>query len=234
MNNLNIVALIPARGGSKGIPKKNLKKTAGLPLVAWTIKQAKASKLISYIFVSTDNNEIAKVSLRYGASVVKRPKNLASDIATSEDVLSHAINYIERQRKIKIDLVVFLQATSPVREKGDIDKAIKRFLMEKADSLFSAAKLEDFFIWEKRPGNYHSVNYDYRHRKRRQDIKTQYLENGSIYIFKPELIKKEHNRLGGKIAVFEMANWKSFQVDDSEGLKLCEYYIKNRLLKGRK
>ena len=118
-----------------------------------------------------------------------------------------------------------------MRAKDDIDNAIRKYFSEKADSLFSCMRLEDYFIWEKTEDNYVSVNYDYHNRKRRQDIKLQYLENGSIYIFKPELIRREHNRLGGKIAIYEMKFWKSFQIDDRDDLDICDYYIRKKLSK---
>lgn len=224
------IAIIPARGGSKGIPKKNIINLAGRPLIAWSIEQAKSSQLVDIVFVSTDDDEIAEVSCEYGAEVVKRPAQLAADTSSSEDVLLHAIDFIECEKKIKIDIVVFLQATSPVREKDDIDNAIRQYLSAKADSLFSCTRIEDHFIWEEREGDYFSTNYDYRRRRLRQDIKPQYLENGSIYVFRPELIRRELNRLGGKITIYETAFWKSFQIDDWDDLEICEYYIRKKIL----
>jgi CMP-N,N'-diacetyllegionaminic acid synthase len=224
------IAIIPARGGSKGIPKKNIINLAGRPLIAWSIEQAKSSQLVDIVFVSTDDDEIAKVSCKYGAEVVKRPPQLATDTSSSEDVLLHAIDFIECEKKIKIDIVVFLQATSPVREKDDIDNAIRQYLSAQADSLFSCTRIKDHFIWEEREGQYVSANYDYRKRSLRQKIKPQYLENGSIYVFRPELIRHELNRLGDKITIYEMPFWKSFQVDDLDDLEICEYYVREKLL----
>jgi len=226
-----IVAIIPARGGSKGIPRKNIIPVAGKPLVAWSIEQARHSELVEKVFVSTDDNEIADISRRYGADVVERPAELSSDTASSEDALTHAIDTIERGMTTAIETVVFLQATSPVRGKEDINNAIRLFRDEKADSLFSCMKLEDYFIWEKNDNRYVSVNYDYRNRKRRQDIKPQYLENGSIYVFPPVTLRKHHNRLAGKIVAYEMDHWKSFQIDDKEDVEICEYYLRNKIAK---
>ena len=225
------VAIIPARGGSKGIPKKNIIKVAGHPLIAWSVRQATNSQLIDTVFVSTDDDEIARIARQYSAEVINRPPELATDSSSSEDALEHAIDSIQNTRNIRIDTVVFLQATSPLREKEDIDNAIRKYFLEKANCLFSCVKIKDFFIWEEREGNHVSVSYDYRNRKLRQDIKPKYLENGSIYVFSPELIKKEHNRLGGKIAIYEMPAWKSFQIDAWDDVEICEYYIKGKLLK---
>ncbi len=222
------IAIIPARGGSEGVPGKNIIDVAGKPLIAWSIEQAKAAKLVDDVFVSTDDKQIAEVSRKYGAKVIDRPAELASNTARSEAALIHAIGVIEKEHKIEIGIIVFLQATSPIRQNNDIDNAIEIFTEQKADSLFSCTRIEDHFIWEERDGNYSSVNYDFQDRKMRQDIKPQYLENGSIYLFKPELIKKKHNRLGGKIAIFEMPPWKSFQIDRRDDLSVCEYYIKDK------
>ncbi len=224
------IAIIPARGGSKGIPKKNIVDLAGRPLIAWSIEQAKSSQLVDIVFVSTDDDEIAEISQTYGAEIVKRPPQFATDTSSSEEALLHAIDFIEYEKNITIDIVVFLQATSPVREKDDIDNAIRKYLSEKADSLFSCTRIEDYFIWQNKEGGYCSVNYDYHNRKLRQSIKPRYLENGSIYVFSPELIRNERNRLGGKIAIYEMPFWKSFQVDDRDDLEICEYYIRKKIL----
>jgi N-acylneuraminate cytidylyltransferase len=224
------IAIIPARGGSKGIPKKNIVNLAGRPLIAWSIEQAKSSQLVDIVFVSTDDDEIAEISQKYGAEIVKRPPKLATDTSSSEDALLHAIDYVECEKNNTVNLVIFLQATSPVREKDDIDNAVRKYLSEKADSLFSCMRIEDYFIWQNKEGSYCSVNYDYRNRRLRQSIEPRYLENGSIYVFSPELIRNERNRLGGKIAIYEMPFWKSFQVDDRDDLEICEYYIRKKLL----
>ena len=227
---MNIVAIIPARGGSKSIPKKNIMDFCEKPLIAWSIEQALNSSSITRVYVSTDDAEIAKVSKKYGAEVVERPAELATDTASSEQALLHAIKYIEQNSGKNIDIVVFLQATSPLREPSDIDNALQKFVNENADSLFSAAVLDDFLIWGTVKGAFTSINYDYRNRGLRQNREKQYVENGSIYIFKPDILRKENNRLGGKIVLYEMEFWKSYEIDSYEDLEICEYYMKNKLL----
>lgn len=219
-----IVAIIPARGGSKGIPKKNIIDFCGKPLIAWSILQSRSSELIGEVYVSSDDDEIIDISCKYGAKVIHRPKELATDFSSSEEALLHAISIIER--KINIDLIVFLQAIAPLRETKDIEGALKEFRTQKVDSLFSAARLEDFFIWRKTSGGFESINYDYKNRVRRQDIETQYVENGSIYIFKPFVLKKYNNRLGGKIGIYQMEFWKTWEIDTMEDKELCEWYFK--------
>ncbi len=226
---MNIVAIILARGGSKGIPKKNIINFCGKPLINWSINQAKNSKYISSVWVSSDSNEILEIVKKQKVGIIKRPKKISADKSSSEIGWIHAINEIEKKQQI--DLVVGLQTTSPIRETKDLDEAIKKFKKNNADSMFSCSKLDDFFIWGKRKSNYSSLNYNYKNRKRRQDVKKQYLENGSFYIFKPEIIKKMKNRLGGKIEIIEQEFWKSFEIDSIKSLKFCEILMKNYLLK---
>jgi len=226
-NNKNkIIAIIPARGGSKGIPKKNIVNFSGKPLLAWSIEDAKDSKLINDVYVSTDDKAIAEVSKDYGAKVIWRPKEISGDFSPSEDALKHAINEIYKKNPEKINYIVFLQATSPLRETKDIDNAINKIISEKADSLFSGAEIGDFLIWKKDKNQLKSLNYNYKNRKRRQDFGKQFVENGSIYIFKPEVLFKYNNRLGGKIVISEMEFWKSFEVDNLKDLKFCQEIFK--------
>jgi len=228
----NIVAIIPARGGSKGIPKKNLIDFCGKPLVSWTIEQALAIKSISTVWVSSDSNQILNVAKNLGANTISRPKSLSSDTATSESTWSHALNIIE-QKTGTVDIVIGLQPTSPVREPKDIEKAIKIFEKSKCDSLFSATEIGDFYIWQKKGKKLISLNYDYNNRGRRQDYTKQYVENGSFYLFKPQILKKFNNRLGGKIKISLMEFWKSFEIDSLEDIELCETLMKHYILKNK-
>lgn len=228
INSSKVIVIIPARGGSKSIPKKNIIDFCGKPLISWSIEQALGSKYVDELYVSTDSKEIGNISKQYGARVIWRPDELATDTSSSEDALLHAMSEIEKSKKI--DLVVFLQATSPLRKDDDIDKAIEKFFSESADSLFSAAILEDFFIWESKNDNLSSITYDYKNRGRRQDRKPCYLENGSIYIFKPEIINQYNNRLGGKMTIYAMPLWCSYEIDSIEDTAVCEYFMRNKIL----
>ncbi|MFA7114681.1 MAG: acylneuraminate cytidylyltransferase family protein, partial [Candidatus Omnitrophota bacterium] len=180
---MNIV-IIPARGGSKGILNKNIINILGKPLIVWSIEAAINASLVNKIFVTTDDNAIADIAKNAGAEIIMRPFDLAADNSTSESALIHAIDALN-DRDIYPKNIIFLQATSPVREPGDIDNAMKIFIKEQLDSLFSCCKVRDRFLWEKSEDSYKSINYDFNDRQRRQDITPKYLENGSIYIFKP-------------------------------------------------
>lgn len=226
----NIVAIIPARGGSKGIKKKNLLDFCGRPLVEWSIEQALQTKQITSVWVSSDLQEILDIAINSKAETIKRPKILSTDTATAESTWLHAIGIIE-DKIGKVDLVVGLQPTSPLREASDIDNAIKKFKKTKCDSLFSGSEIGDFYIWQKMKNEISSLNYDYKNRGRRQDFSNQFVENGSIYIFKPELLKKHNNRLSGKIEVSLMDFWKSFEIDSYDDIELCETLMKHYILK---
>ena len=222
--------MILARGGSKGIPRKNIIEFCGKPLIFWSIEQSLNSKYIKKTYISSDNNEILNLAKDLNVKTIKRPKKLAMDTSPSEEALLHTLDYIKKSNKEKIDMVVFLQPTSPLRTSKDIDNAIEYFITQKADSLFSAAIIEDFCIWKRGAYRLTSITYDYKNRGRRQDKPQLYLENGSIYIFKPEILEKYHNRLGGKIAIYIMDYWKSFEIDKPEDVGICEYFMTRQIL----
>jgi len=227
------VAIIPARGGSKGIPKKNLKHFCGKPLIVWTIDQALKTKYVDSVWVSSDSTEILKISKKAGANVIVRPKSLSTDTSTSEFAWLHALDHIE-QKISSVDIIVGLQATNPIREPLDIENAIRKFQRTNADSLFTGSDIGNYFTWKKINKKLISINYNYKKRPRRQDFSKQFVENGSIYIFKPEILRKFNNRLGGKIEISLMDNWKSFDIDTLDDFELCETLMKRYLLKNKK
>ena len=182
------IAIIPARGGSKGIPRKNIRPLLGIPLIAHSIKDAQQAKLVAQVYVSTDDPEIAQISQSYGAKIIERPPELADDKASSESALIHALAELEKHN-INPELIVFLQCTSPIRTREDIDSAIAKLKAENSDSLLSVSPSHRF-LWQEVDGVAKSINYDYKNRPRRQDMNPQYVENGSIYVLKPWVIKE--------------------------------------------
>lgn len=228
----NTIVIILARGGSKGIPNKNIIDFCGKPLLVWSIEQAKQVKSINSVWVSSDSEKILNVAKENGANVIKRPMNLSEDTSTSESGWLHALDEIEKNHSV--DLIIGMQPTSPLRESDDIQKALIEFDNDKYDSMFSGAVLNDFLIWKKNIGHiYESFNYDYKNRKRRQDTEEQIVENGSFYIFKPEILRNQKNRLGGKIGFAKMEFWKTFEIDSLEDLELCKVLMRHYLLKDR-
>lgn len=218
---MSICAIIPARGGSKGVPRKNIKLLAGKPLIAYTIEHALRARQVNRTIVSTDDAEIAKVARQYGAEVVTRPPELATDTASAESVLLHVLSFLEQKEGYTPSLVVLLQATSPLRLPDDIDNAIDTLNAAGADSLFSCSQSHNFY-WRLEDARPVSVNYDYQHRPRRQDFTPEYIENGSIYVTKTQILKQHGNRIGGRITFYEMNPLDSFQIDTEEDFLLLE------------
>lgn len=223
------VAIILARAGSKGIPSKNIIDFCAKPLIQWSIEQALAVDSIDSVWVSSDGDQILDIAEKCGAKVIKRPAPISGDDASSESAWLHALEYIE-QFENKINCIIGMQPTSPIRHAYDLKNALVQFQQENLDSLFSAVEIEDFFMWEIIDGQVDSINYDYRARKRRQDIQKKYLENGSFYIFKSVSLKNSSNRLSGKIGMYLMPRYKMFQIDMPEDLKLCESIMKDYVL----
>jgi CMP-N,N'-diacetyllegionaminic acid synthase len=220
---MNIIAIIPARGGSKGIPKKNIKLLNGKPLIAYTIEEALKSMLVEVV-VSTDCQEIAKISREYGARVVIRSNDLSKDATPTLPVLQDAILGLDG----KYDAVMTLQATSPMRTAKHINEAIELFSKNKeADSLVSVVQVPHNFSPEKVmsvSGKYLSGNNKI---KQRQEVEVMYARNGAaIYITKVEKLNKYI--FGGKVLPYLMSKISSFDIDDMEDWEIIKILIKYR------
>ncbi len=223
----SILAIIPARGGSKGIPGKNLYPVAGKPLIAHTIKHALEARSVDRVVVSTDDSEIGEVAEQYGAEVVWRPAEISGDLASSESALLHVHDRFMQRENVEPEVLVFLQATSPIRSSVDIDEAVKQFLDEELDSLFSASPAHGF-VWELRGESLQPLTYDYRRRPMRQEIGERLMENGSFYVLRPKILVDGGNRLGGRIGIFRMGFIESLQVDGPEDIELIEWILECR------
>ena len=219
MNNFS--ALVPLRIGSKGIKKKNIKTLAGKPLCEWVIKAAFESDKIGKIYVSTESEEIKKVinSLEMGVEIIDRPAELASDTASTESVMLHALNYIQT------DYLVTLQATSPLLEAKDLDNACVKFEENKYDSLLSATRTKHF-IWTE---DAKPLNYNPKTRPRRQDFFGSFVENGAFYISNCEQLASSEVRLHGKIGIYEMTEETKTEIDTIEDWKIIEPILLERI-----
>lgn len=202
---MRILGITPARGGSKTIPKKNIREIAGKPLIAWTIEAAKTSRLLNTYVVSTEDAKIASVAKRYGADVIDRPKKLASDKATTLSVMQDVL------RKIPADIVVLLQCTSPVREEGLIDTCIQTFLKKNADSL-ATGFLCNLYEW----GSYDN--------KRRQDVKGWFHDDGNVYVMKAKNIVKGE-LWGKKREQLLISRAQNFEIDEE-----FDFWINEKIL----
>lgn len=207
-----ILGIIPARGGSKGIPRKNIKMIAGKPLIAWTIEAAKKSKLLDSFVVSTEDSEIAEISRKYGAEAIDRPVELAGDEASTLSVLQHVISIVEA------DTVVVLQPTSPVRDRDLIDRCIRRYQETGVDNLATG-----FICKFMEYGSY---------TQRRQDLEGFFYDDGNVYVIKADLIKKG-KLLGKKVERFKTSREESIEIDDDFDFWMAEQVLLKRIKEGR-
>ncbi len=225
-----VVCVIPARGGSKGLPGKNIKNFCGKPLIAHTIEQAKQSKYIDRAIVSTEDNEIAQISLEYGAEVpFIRPLELAEDSVATIDVLLHAINWLEDKDQYLFEILVLLHVTTPLRSVEDINKSIALLVEEKADNVFSVTEAhrnpyfnmvelnKSGYVALVKQGNFTS----------RQATPPVYDMNSSIYVWWKELLKEKKKIFLDKTKIYIMPKERSIDIDDAIDFRLAE------ILKGK-
>lgn len=218
---MSTLALIPARGGSKGIPRKNLLSVAGKPLIVWTIEQALAVPDLR-VAVSTEDPEIATVAAAAGAWIIARPTDLAQDDTATEPVVEHAIADCT-ERFGRPDRVLLLQATSPVRCRGTIGRALAQFDREGVDSLVSVVPTPPF-IWSL-DGDQAVAHWDWQRRPRRQDMRAdqlRYRETGSLYVTRTDIYERTHNRMGGRIGLFVMDEIEGVDIDSIHDVTVAE------------
>jgi N-acylneuraminate cytidylyltransferase len=219
---MTTVALIPARGGSKGLPEKNIKTIFGKPLIGWSIEQACASEAIENVYVSTNCSKIAEQSLRYGAKVpFLRPERISGSRSCTESAILH---FCEESKKsgLEFDNIMLIQCTSPVRAHGRFDDAIKFFKNNKYDSILSVSESHRFH-WS--DPNSPKPLYDFKKRPRRQDINKKdlvYIETGSFYLFKKEKFLESKNRLSGSIGMYITPDNEMFDIDNFTDFSICE------------
>ncbi|MBN8568780.1 MAG: acylneuraminate cytidylyltransferase family protein [Ignavibacteria bacterium] len=228
-----IAALITARGGSKGIPKKNITKLCGKPLIQWTVESAMKSGYIDKVFLSTDNDEIINSVKKFPVEVpFKRPKNLSSDKATSTDVILHFIEWMKKSSN-EYDVLLLLQPTSPFRKSEHIDSSIKKFIASKeALSLISVTEnVKSPYLSRKLNSNGYIENlFNVKSEKRRQDIPVTYYINGAIYLTEVKNFEKYKTFQTPKTLSYIMPYYSSIDIDEPMDLKIAELYYKNKLV----
>lgn len=221
-----MVALIPARGGSKGLPNKNILKLRNKELIAYSIEKALDSKYVSEIYVSTDCQKIKEVAENYGALVpFLRPDYLASDTSIAIDTYNHFIDFYNIEMGKHIDNLVVLLPTSPLRETKNIDEAVELFLKKEADSVVSYCKDNHPISWHKYIDDQHRiVNYK-TELKNRQNEKASYYPNGSIFIFKTHILK-QNRYYTEKSYAYIMERRNSVDIDTIEDFEYAEFLLK--------
>lgn len=224
---MNICSIITARGGSKGVPKKNIKLLNGKPVIAYTIVESIKSNFIKQTYVTTEDKEIANISQEYGAKVINRPKKLAQDNSTSVDVVLHSMNYLEKNGGLP-DFFVLLQPTSPLRTKEDIENAIILFIENECDALISVSPLDHSSMMSfKIQNNFLTPNCDEKFlNKRRQDLPEFYCPNGAIYITTPDSLRKNKTFSPKQTIPYIMPQERSVDLDTEFDFKLAEFLLK--------
>ena len=224
---MEIMAIIPARGGSKGIPLKNLKLLDGKPLIDYSVNGSLKSKFITRTIVSSDHPKILKRAEKLGAEIIKRPKILATDSSQLEPVMEHCLNHFKLKENYIPDIVILLQNTSPLRTKNHIDDALSAFLDSKFDSMMSCYSSHSF-LWTLKNHRLIPVNYNPKNRPNRQQSNNQFIENGSIYITKYKAFKKSNCRISGRIGLFKMQQKVSIEIDTKYDLLQANKFFKHK------
>lgn len=229
---MNILGIIPARGGSKGVPGKNIKKLNGEPLISYSVKEAKKSKYIDRLIVSTDDENIANVVLKYGVEVpFMRPKELAQDNSLAIDNYIYTINRMEKEFNYKVDAIAIFQPTSPLRTVQHIDEAVKLFINKNSDSVVSVCEVEHSPYWYKNMNNKNILS-DFisceNSNANRQELPKVYRPNGAIFIFKRELIMNLKTYYTQNSYGYIMSQEDSVDIDTPLDFKIAEVIINER------
>ena len=232
INRNSVIAIIPARGGSKGLPGKNIKELCGKPLIAWSIEAGLSSKYIDEVVVTTDSPEIANVARYHGASIpFLRPPELATDTATSFDVVKHTIDFYKNELKREFNYVLLLEPTSPLRDKLDIDGSLTLLSSNvHATAVVGVCKTEsqnpEFLIKISTEGflvGYANIDIKV---SRRQDIADVFFLEGSIYLSQTNVLLNKKTFYHSNTLCFEVPKWKSLEIDDIEDFVMVEALMK--------
>lgn len=223
-NGKTFLAIIPARGGSKRLPRKNILDLAAKPLIAWSIEAGLQSNYIDKVIVTSDDDEILDIAKQYGSDTIKRPDELANDTATSFDAIKHTIDNVERY-----DYVILLQPTSPLRTAKHIDEAIELLASKKANAIVSVSEMDHSPLWNNTLPDDGSMSNFIREEvknKRSQDLKTYYRLNGAIYLTKIDKLLEEKSFLLTKNAfAYQMDRENSVDIDEEMDFKLAGLLI---------
>lgn len=214
------VAIIPARGGSKQVPRKNLRRVGGVPLVERAVRAATAASGVDLVVVSTDDAEIAAVATAAGARVIARPAEISGDKASSESAVLHALDELERTG-VQVGTVVFVQATSPFIPTSGIDEAIELIGSGRFDSAFSAHETYGFLWRRDEDGAAEAINHDASHRPLRQEREPHYFETGAFYAFDAAAFRVSGHRFFGRIGIVEVPEQTAVEIDDAQQLAMA-------------
>jgi len=215
------LAIVPARGGSKRLPRKNVLDLNGKPLIGWSIEAGLNSSYVDSVVVTSDDSEILKIAKEFNATTIERPKSLATDTSSTFDAIEHTINNLKRY-----DYIVLLQPTSPLRNSKHIDEAIELLISKNADAIVSVCEMEHSPLWSNTLPENDSMQGFLRDEvlnKRSQDLETHYWLNGAIYICETEkLLEQKSFFLKESIYAYKMSRENSVDIDEKIDFKIAE------------
>ena len=223
-NQPRILGVIPARGGSKGIPKKNIIDLCGKPLIFYTIKNALKSKMLTEFVVSTDDNEISEISKKYGARVIQRPKDISSDNSPTEECLIHALNCLSKKRE-EYDYVVILEPTSPFRKASTIDKAINETIIQNAESLLTVIKTKANIGSIDQNMFFKQIRKDKA--RRRQDRSDLFIESSTLYVVSGIFLKTKKSIVSDKWLALEISKDEAIDINTYLDLDYARFRMQN-------
>lgn len=219
INGKRVLALIPARGGSKGLPRKNIRPMCGKPLIAWSIEKAKLSKYLDMVLVTTDSQEIADIARQYGAYVpFLRPPELATDRSTTYDAVRHALAYLETNEEKIFDYIVLLEPTSPLREDDDVDQMLEHLIDMSSDfdSIVSVGEVAEHpsIVRRVRGARLEPFCPELEQTTRRQDNEPAYFPYGVAYIVKTDVYLAERTFCSQRCTWFLINRYQNYEIDD--------------------
>ena len=225
LNNKTFLAIVPARGGSKRLPRKNLLDLGGKPLISWTIEAALNSQFIDHIVMTSDNKEIINIADKFNVKTIKRPDYLANDTSTTFDAIAHTLNHIDKT----YDYTVLLQPTSPLRTAVHIDEAIELLERKRADAIISVCEMDHSPLWSNTLDDSGSMQNFLKEEvkgKRSQDLQTYYRLNGAIYICKTSTLLEEKSFFTDQnIFAYRMERKSSIDIDEEIDLNIAKTYL---------
>lgn len=223
---MNTLAIIPARGGSKGIPRKNIKLLCGKPLIAWTIEAALAAESIDRLVVSTDDREIAAASRNFGAEVTMRPAEISGDRASSESALLHVLRTLSDEEGYRPDIVVFLQCTAPLTKPEDIDGTVRVVSEGGCDSAVTMTPFHHFVWRHDSERNLQGVNHDQNQRLMRQEREAEFLEVGAVYALSTEGFLESRFRFFGRVGKYLIPQQRAFEIDEPQDWPVAQALLR--------
>lgn len=213
-----------ARGGSKGIPGKNVRTVGGVPLVVRAVNAARGAETVDRVVVSTDDDSIAALARAAGADVIERPAELGADDTASEAALVHALDALRAGDRDDPDVTVLVQCTSPFTEAADIDGTIALLHDRDFDCAFTAVRTHAF-LWRESPTGFVAVNHDASSRPRRQDRPVEFVETGAVYAMRTAGFRRARHRFFGEVGVFEVPPERALEIDELADLARAEQLV---------